>query len=105
MKRVHGWEEPDNDDVADRGFNDPSRRKKVSGAPAPVTMKRTSSARAHPYLPGQQKSASAPRYSQPMSRQLQAYDIVPGMTIDPSHYAMHPMVTQSYGQGLYMTAY
>lgn len=105
MKRVHGWEEPENDDTADRGFNDSSRRRKGPGASTSVPMKRTSSARAHPYLPQGQPRMGAPRYAPQMERELQAHNIiVPGMTVE--QYAQHPMVTQSYGPGMYMqTAY
>ncbi|KAK5086373.1 hypothetical protein LTR05_003541 [Lithohypha guttulata] len=101
MKRVHGWEEPENDEIADRGYTDPSRRRKGPGASTSVAMKRNSSARAHPYLPGHSRNVSAPRYHPQLRRDVQTQNIMmPGMTVDHSHYG--PMVTQSFEPGMYL---
>lgn len=103
MKRVHGWEGEINGDDADQGYNEPTRRRKGPVTSSSVAMKRTSSARAHPYHQGTTRTASTPRYNTQMRRDLQAQStMMPGM-IDPAQYG--PIVTQSYGQPRMYAAY
>lgn len=104
MKRVHGYEEVDNDEGTDRGYTDSSaRKKKPSSASHHVPMKRTSSSRApqNNYF-STSRHVSAPRYEVQVSRELQARSImIPGMNPKDASYAPHQMMNQPYGNYVY----
>lgn len=108
MKRVHGWDEPDNanDDVPDRDYMDASRRKRNPGISSSVAMKRTGSSRAQTnHYHGQQRSISDPRYPGHRGREFQAQGVmIPGMTVDNMNFTSHQMMTQPYGNGPYIQA-
>lgn len=99
MKRVHGWEEIDSDDSADRRHADPSaRRKKSSGSSHNVPMKRTGSSRApNAYYPGVPRTVSAPRQAGQATRGLQARNsMITGMNPQEVSYAPQHMMNQAY---------
>lgn len=98
MKRVHGYEEADNDDNPDRGYTDSSARRKKSNVSHHVPMKRTSSSKAHNgHYRGASGNVSAPRYVAQAARELQARNImIPGMNSEEVNYAPQEM-NQPYG--------
>ncbi|KAK5326057.1 hypothetical protein LTR70_002322 [Exophiala xenobiotica] len=104
MKRVHGWEEPDNDNETSAAYADAPRRRKGPGASSSVAMKRTGSARAQANYSYGPRNVSAPRYTAQMQRELQAHNImIPDMIVDPANYGPQQMMTQAYGPGpIYM---
>ena len=104
MKRVHGWEEPDNDNETSAAYADAPRRRKGPGASSSVAMKRTGSARAQANYSYGPRNVSAPRYTAQMQRELQAHNImIPGMMVDPANYGPQQMMAQAYGPGpIYM---
>lgn len=100
MKRVHGWEEPENaEDGNDRTYMDQSRRRKGPGASNSVPMRRTGSSQARAqaslYRTGVRSSVSTSRYiaaSDVMFSQL------PADEVQYSTYVNQPYSTN----GLYM---
>lgn len=99
MKRVHGWEEIDSDESADRGYTDSSsRRKKSTSTSHHVPMKRTGSSRAQQtYYPGT-RTISAPRHMATATRGLQARTTaIPGTNFEEASFAPHQMMNQVYG--------
>lgn len=104
MKRVHGWDEPNDNEPAERGYTEPQRRRRGNTATGSVPMKRNGSARSHPYLQGQSRTAGAPRFAAHMQRDIQPpTHMSTGMTVDPSHYASQPIMSQGYGS-IYMSS-
>jgi len=100
MKRVHGWEEPDNDNETSAVYADAPRRRKGPGASTSVAMKRTGSSRAQTNYPYGPRNVSNPRYTAQMHRELQAHNImIPGMMVDPVNYGPQQTMSQSYGPG------
>lgn len=100
MKRVHGWEEPENDNETGAAYADAPRRRKGPGASTSVAMKRSGSSRAQANYSYGPRTVSAPRYAAQLQRELQAHSImIPGMPVDPVNYAPQHMVTQAYGTG------
>lgn len=100
MKRVHGWDEVDSDESADRAYPNPSaRRKKSSSIQHHVPMKRSSSSRAQAnYYPGVSRTVSAPRHVAQPTRGLQnRHNMIPGMKPEDVSYATQHMVNQPYG--------
>lgn len=113
MKRVHGWEDHDNnDEEIERAYPDVSRRRKGSGTSNSVAMKRTGSSRTqsghmgHPATSIQQRNISAPRYLARAQEELQAHNMMlSGMAMDDVTFAPHQVMTQPpYPSGLYMQA-
>lgn len=100
MKRVHGWEEQDNDNEGGPGYSDMPRRRRGPGASQSVPMKRTGSSRAQANYYAGSRNVSAPRYTARMQRELQANNIVlPGMPMHSMNYVPQQMVSQAYGSG------
>ena len=100
MKRVHGWEERDNDNENGAAYADAPRKRKGPGASGSVPMKRASSSRAPANYYQGTRNVSDPRYNAQMQRELQAHNImIPGMPMETVNYAPHEMVLQAYGPG------
>lgn len=88
MKRVHGWEETDNENQNGSNYPEAPRRRKGPGASNSVPMKRTGTSRVQANCYHGSRTGGAPRYAQ-VQRGLQAQNImIPGIT-DDSFYTPH----------------